>query len=90
MDNSSGKSSISLKRMILEGLVLDAFLLFIASAIMDGGVIFSITLCMTAGHWFGNCVILIRRKNKLTKYDRLFIRFGLLMIVVMTVWIWIL
>ncbi|MCX5636954.1 MAG: hypothetical protein NTX52_04575 [Planctomycetota bacterium] len=83
MINEQDKPTVSLREAIITGIVLDVILLGIASTVMDCGVVSYLTLCATAGHWAGNILIIVRRKSRLTRIDKDFIRFGLLALIVL-------
>ena len=80
--NKQEKITINLKEAVVTGIVIDIFLLIVSGLIMDGGQIARITLYLVVGHWTGNALIILRRKSKMTKMDRDFIRFGLIILAV--------
>ena len=75
---------ISLKEAILTAVILDFFLLLIASSMMDTGQAIHFTFSIVCGHWAGNLMIIFRRLSKMTKNDKDFIRFGALFLMIIT------
>jgi hypothetical protein len=56
--------------------------LFFADLILDLGQFMQATRDLSPAYWFGVVLILLRRSNTLTPGDRLFMRFGLIPILV--------
>lgn len=71
-------SGVNLKEAVVTGVILDFLLLAFSSIILDGGVLFSITLCLIATHWAVNFAVLLSKQAKQSPRWRDFIRFGLL------------
>ena len=75
-------TTISLKDAIGTGIVIDIILLVVSSLVLDTGGVFRVVFCVVLGHWAGNAFIIFRRKLRMTKMDKDFIRFGSLALVV--------
>ncbi len=63
-------------------LALQIFLILLGGILLDGGMMGRIFIAATAVHWGGILLIAIRRRNRLTKGDEFYIRWGYLWICV--------
>ena len=68
---------------IKDGLVIQTVLLLLSMLILDGGRLSKMYLIAMIAHWIVALVILIRRGKSLTRWDWLYIRFGIFPIVLM-------
>jgi hypothetical protein len=81
MDEQS-RPVVSLKGAVRDGVLLDLVLLFIFASILDDGTMGIVALFSTVAHWAVNSVVLLSRKARQLPWWRDFIRFGLLVLIV--------
>ena len=60
------------------GIVLQLALLVLTSMMLDDGTVLDYFCLATAGYWSGIAVVILGRRKEPTRSDLLFIRFGLL------------
>ena len=58
--------------------------LFLGAAMLDGGQCFQIVGCAALAYWSGFGLIIVRRHDRLTRGDKILIRWGYLMLVVVS------
>lgn len=79
-------------RPLLQALGIQLCLLVLMSLILDGGMVFAACRYTSVGFWFGVILILIRRPLRPADSDLLYLRFGLPIIIVVAVpmflWVW--
>ena len=78
------ESMVSLKDAVITGVVLDLLLLGVASTVLDGGSLLIITSFLVIAHWAGNAAVLTSKRAKQSWIGRDFIRFGLLLLSLLT------
>ena len=76
--------SESYKPVLLCGTVLQIFLLFFSSLMLDGGTFFSITCVGALAFWVSVILIILRNPKKPTKTDLEYIKYGALLIAVLS------
>ena len=64
-------------RDMLIGVVVQSLALFFAASILDMGQCAQATADISVGYWFGVMIVLVRRSHSLTPGDQMFVRFGL-------------
>ena len=81
---TDSKSTETLSGAMKFALIQQVPLLFLASLILDRGVIFAHLLIAAAGYWIAAMAVLVRRRLKLAKSDITFLKWGYLLLVAIT------
>jgi hypothetical protein len=77
-------AKFSVRDMVIAmGMQLGAVVL--SSCVLDEGQVFSATLYLSMAYWCGVVLILLRRKRRISRGDRTFIRYGLIPILIIGV-----
>ncbi|MCE5339859.1 MAG: hypothetical protein LLF92_01850 [Planctomycetaceae bacterium] len=84
-NNTKSEKTISLREAVITGIIIDFVLLLLASMIMDGGQCFHFTFSVFGGHLAGNFIVMCRRFSRMTKGDKDFIRYGMLMLIPLSI-----
>lgn len=70
---------------LITAAVAQAVAFLLAAIQLDMGQWMSATIYLSFGFWLGACVVLVRRGSALTRWDRLYLRYGLAPIIVVGV-----
>lgn len=82
MGNKPLDKKVNLKEAFTTGILLDILLLAISGTIMDLGTIAMRTAFLVLAHWILSVWLVLRYRDNLGEHGRDFIRFGLLLLIV--------
>ena len=84
MENAAGVVSVSLKGSIVVSLVQQAFFVLLGGMTLDDGTAGRIVFCSVVAYWMGLLIVVVRRNHRFTPADRLYARWGFLVLLVIT------
>jgi len=74
------KKDISVRGSIVFSLTQQTFLLVLSAMLVDGGRAFQGSVYALVAYWIGFLIIMVRRRRSLTQADKLLIRWGYVML----------
>jgi hypothetical protein len=78
------KKDDTVRDCIMLSLVIQMMFPTMGAMLLDGGQVFQIMIYAAVAYWVGLSVVMVRRRNQLTRADKILIRWAFLMLLMVS------